>query len=97
MSAMDHRDPEVRALDHHQVVSWAHWAQLDMAYELRTARGFALRSSYGVAWMMNPGDATCEHDDGTPIACDGPGQFEGVRAEEPIFTFSVSVGYALPL
>jgi hypothetical protein len=94
-NALDHSGPEERALDFRYVSDRAYWLQFDLGYSLVTAGGFWLRAAPGVARMLNPDDAHCELiQTGESTPCTGGVHSKGGLPSDPIYTFTVVVGYA---
>lgn len=67
-----------------------HWLQGSLGYELRTAAGFALRTYYGIAAMLNPDARRCADElSGRPCGAQADG-FDG----ESIPVIGIAIGGA---
>jgi hypothetical protein len=54
--------------------------------------GFSVRTAIGAAFMLNPSSVVCRTLSGEVLPC--VGGIEGTPPNEPIFTFTVALGYA---
>jgi len=92
---LGHDGPDERAQFVRHAADQAHWFQADVSYELLTRNGFWLRVGYGLAWMLNPGDAHCEFLESRETTSCAGHTVKGEPADAPLLTFSITLGYAL--
>ena len=67
---------------------WAHWAQFDIGWERRAAKGFLIRLSMGGAVLLNPADLQCAPADAARCQ---------PTTSQSLFTIDLALGYAGPV